>query len=60
MTPPRINEQTVQTRQEVSSVQEETQPEGTRPTDFLAQNQVEPSQKKKATLGAENQRTQIK
>ena len=27
---------------------------------FLAQNQVEPSQKKKATLGAENQRTQIK
>ena len=29
-------------------------------TDFLAQNQVEPSQKEKATLGAENQRTQIK
>ena len=45
-------EQTLPTQKEVSSLSGETQPERTRPTDFLAQNQVEPSQKKKATLGA--------
>lgn len=50
----------VPTRQAISSVQGEAKPEGACPNDFLAQNQVESSQKEKATLGAENQRTQIK
>lgn len=39
---------------------EELNPRGHVRPIFLAQNQVEPSQKEKATLGAENQRTQIK